>query len=503
MNYRRVPREISISEICDREAVWSPSMFRRVIIPNANVKRLADFLVSSNPFEKGVEPGSKHYLRRSTHFFIRTKALQDHSCLLYPKGNAITPINPRVFEDPSLSDGDILMSKDSNVGECAMVDGDQWRNHMFSGGIVRLNPAIDRYYFFAFLKHPLFKTQLQATTPRGATIRHAKTLWLDCLIPLPNQHDAERVIRYVSVFMQAIVEKEIVIRERHDAIKFAIDEELSTNNQGKAFQYAFPVISEIKESSRFDSGLYCKGFRSFKHRVDNYKRGSTCLSKMGVKTRRGPNLAISVIGKSLYSEEPKPGWYQLIRPVNISKYGTLAQKEWLGTKKTLPLVQQGDLIMGCEGFEKGRTIVMVDHIERCTTNFHGTVIYWPDSELWQIIFLRCLLTFLREYGVIDWVGVGGSGGHMSPDYFDYLPIPKFPEDKQREIAHLYHHNAPPPSVEPTLDTFVDWHRRWNAGLGIWELDREMEALQRTLSEVQEQIIEGKTVERPAKWRIIG
>jgi len=216
---------------------------------------------------------------------------------------------------------------------------------------------------------------------------------------------------------------------------------------------------------------------------------------MGVKTRRGPNLAVSVIGKSLYSDNnPKHGWYQLIRPVNIGEYGSLEKREWLGSKKALPLVQRGDLIMGCEGFEKGRTIVMVDPINRCTTNFHGTIIYWPNSELWQIIFLRCFLAFMREQGVVDWVGVGGSGGHMSPDYFDYLPIPKFPEDKQREIARLYHHEAPPPQETPSLGSFVDWHRRWNDNLGIWELDRELKSLQRTLLEVQEQIIEGKSVD---------
>ena len=209
MDYLRVPREVSLGEVRDRDVAWSPSMFRRVIIPNATVKRVGDLLVSSEPFEKGLEPGSIHYLRRSTHFFIRTKALQDHSSLLYPKGDAITPISPRVFEDPSLANGDILMSKDSNVGECAMVDGDRWRNHMFSGGIVRLNPAADdRYYFFAFLKHPLFKTQLLAMSPRGATITHAKTLWLDCLIPFPNQRDGERIISYVSALMVAIDHKE-------------------------------------------------------------------------------------------------------------------------------------------------------------------------------------------------------------------------------------------------------------------------------------------------------
>jgi hypothetical protein len=98
MDYLRVPGEVSLGEIRDRDVAWSPSMFRRVIIPNDNVKRVEDLLVASNPFEKGVEPGSIHYLRRSTHFFIRTKALQDHSYLLYPKGDAITAISPRVFE---------------------------------------------------------------------------------------------------------------------------------------------------------------------------------------------------------------------------------------------------------------------------------------------------------------------------------------------------------------------------------------------------------------------
>lgn len=85
---------------------------------------------------------------------------------------------------------------------------------------------------------------------------------------------------------------------------------------------------------------------------------------------------------------------------------------------------------------------------------------------------------------------------MSPDYFDYLPIPKFPEDKQKDISLLYHHASPPPPVKPTLDTFVDWHRSWNTRLGIWELDREMKALQRTLTEVQEKIIEGAAVNVP-------
>ena len=68
-------------------------------------------------------------------------------------------------------------------------------------------------------------------------------------------------------------------------------------------------------------------------------------------------------------------------------------------------------------------------------------------------------------------------------------VPKFPDDKDAEIARLYYHEAPQAPIKPTLETFEDWHRCWNAGLGIWEFDREMKALQRTLSEMQKRITE--------------
>ncbi len=461
MDYLRVPRELTIGEIRGRDAAWSPSVYRRIIIPNANVRRVGNLLAS---WCNGTEVGSISYVDKSPFSFIRTKALQDHSFLTQPRGDSIIPIVPRAFAKGAQShaerivrDGDILYARGGSVGEVAFAYA--CGQAVMSGHVLKILFKQNPFYCFAFMKHQVCKLQ-QASNIKGA-IRaldnfNISTL-LDCLIPFPNQRDEQRVIRYVSVLMQAIVEKEKIIRERHDAIMAGIEKELSTNSLRREFQYVFPTTSQIKESSRFDSGLYCEGFRRLKHLVDDYKHGSTCLSKMGIKSRRGPDLAVSVIGKSLYSEEPRPTWYQLIRPVNISEHGTLAKREWLGSPKKLPLVEQGDLIMGCEGFEKGRTIVIVDRIDRCTTNFHGTVIYWPKAELWQIVFVRCFLSFLREHGAVDWVGVGGSGGHMSPDYFDYLPLPKFPEDKQAEIAGLYHRDAPPPPAKRTLDTFVNWH----------------------------------------------
>lgn len=497
MKYLRVPRAITLAALKAGEFSWSPGMYRRVEIPTTNTRPVRDLL---HGYDKGSDPGSMYYLRQSTHHFVRTKALQPHSYLICSKGGAITALNPRVFQDMALSDGDILLSKDSNVGECAMVDGDTWRNHMLSGGIVRLRPSANRHYLFAFLKHPVFIAELLSKVPRGATIAHANELWLDCVIPFPAQPDADNIVAYVAALTEAIVDKEKAIRARNAEIFRLIDIELAENQTGGVFCYTHPTSRELRATKRLDTGLFCRGFSEFRHCVTHYRLGATTLSDIGVRSRRGPNLAVSVIGKSLYSETFKDSWYELIRPVNISEYGTLSSREWLGSPKRLPTVSRGDLILGCEGFEKGRTIVLIEAPERCTTNFHGTVLGWPGAEIWETIFIRCFLAYLREHGVIDWVGVGGSGGHMSPEYFDSLPFPRFPENVRGEIARRYHHPVPPPSRELALNNFVIWHREWNEGLGIWELDCEAKALKHTLSAVQNEIIKGCVVHIPFALR---
>ena len=82
-------------------------------------------------------------------------------------------------------------------------------------------------------------------------------------------------------------------------------------------------------------------------------------------------------------------------------------------------------------------------------------------------------------------------------YFHHVLFPKFPDEKMAQIAQLYHNpNAAPPADALTLETFAQWHNTWNQSLGIWELDREMKALQATLHAVQDQIIRGKTVQVP-------
>lgn len=493
MEYLRVPREITLSDLKANDSSWSSSMYRRVEIPTSNTRLLRELLFG---YDKGKDPGSLYYLSRSTHHFIRTKALQSDSYLICTIGGAITPLNPRVFEGIGLSDGDILLSKDSNIGECAMVDGDGFGNCMISGGMVRLRPSINRYYLFSFLKHQIFVTELRGKAPRGSTIAHAKELWLDCRIPFPAQRDAENVIAYVAALTEAIIKKEKAIRARDSEILRQINAELTENQKESEFCYDYPNSNEVGNIGRLDAAIYGHEYKSKIARITNYRIGYQTPTEAGFTITPGPSLEMKILQTRLDSDVPKTGFYTLFIPANISEYGTMNRVTWLGTVKKLPLLRAGDILFGEAGFHKGRSIVLVDPPEHATTNAHGLYARRSDGEIQSSIFFRCIFHWYRSQRLIDLMAVGGSGGHFSPNYFDFVRIPNFPENLRAKIAALYHNPVSCPVPKPTLANFVAWHDEWNMDLGIWELESEKKALQQTLLAVQEKIIEGQPVLLP-------
>ena len=53
--------------------------------------------------------------------------------------------------------------------------------------------------------------------------------------------------------------------------------------------------------------------------------------------------------------------------------------EYLGNPNLLKTLNRGDLIFGAEGFEKGRSIVVVEDINNYITNIHGITISHKDG----------------------------------------------------------------------------------------------------------------------------
>ena len=268
---------------------------------------------------------------------------------------------------------------------------------------------------------------------------------------------------------------------------------LTRGQAGSSSRY--PTLEEVRTGLRFDAAVYAPAFKQQEHRIKNYAHGWANYKELGFEISRGQNLQVSCIGHSVYSDTPRPHFYRLVAPTDISEYRTVEAFRYLGNKRELDLVKQGNVIFGAEGFGKGRCVILVDEQHRSISNIHGVIFHPQDGSMTRGIFLGCFLGHLRKVGIVDAIGAGGSGGSLAMGTRQ-VPIPRFPPGVQAAIAKLYHHPAAPPAQKQTLATFVAWHKDWNENLGIWELDREMKTLQRTLAEVQEQIIEGRTVKLP-------
>lgn len=493
-SYVKTPTAISFSDIVEKEFTLSSSQYMDLVMPNENFLYVKDFL--SRPLQRkdlGVEVGSLNYIGKSTHYFLRTKALQQHSFLPEITGETALPIIPNCFVRMNLIKGDLIISKDSNIGEIVILDKD-YPNFMLSGALYKLPVSDKKFYLLAFIKHNIFREQLDFMVPKGATIRHAKTLFLDCKIPMPNIN-ADETIKFVELLTQAIINKEQLIKERHEKILQQIEQELLNNQKSNEFKFELPTINEIENTGRLDTNLYREHFKQIVFQIQNYTKGFQTIHELGFSLSRGQNLQVSNIGDSVYSKKKYKNFYTLMLPKFLSKYGTVDKVEYLGNPNSLKTLKKGDLIFGAEGFEKGRSIVIIEEQDRVITNIHGITLQQEEHNVNKAIFVKCCLDYLRSKGLIDLYAVGGNGGSLAQKYWDIIPFPNFPEPKQKEIALLYHNPESIYQTETfTLDNFLEQDNAFNETAGIYELDKTGKQLKEILNKAIDDIANDKDVE---------
>lgn len=479
-------------DIVNSQYNLAPSQLKVLSIPNKNVFFVRDLLNRNLEFsDNGNEVGSVNYLLKSSKYFIRAKALQRESFLPFITEKTAIPIRPQIFTDFNLKEGNVLISKDSNIGEVVILDKD-YPNHTISGALYKLPIEKNKYYIFVFLKHKYFLNQLDLMVPKGSTIRHAKTLFLDCKIPFPNQKNKDDVIIYVELLTQSIINKEKEIREKHQQILKEIEKELLDNQKDKKFNYELPNFKEIKNSNRIDAGYYCKNYKQKQFLIKNYKDGAKELMDWGYSSKRGQNLQISQIGKSIYSDMPKNNFYTLIRPTNFSEFGTVEKFEYLGNTKDLSNLNAGDIVFSAEG-TIGKCILFTDPKSKWITNIHGIVLKKKRQNITESAFVSCFLRFLRNFGTLDYISVGGQGGSLAKKYWKDILIPSFSKQKQKDIASLYHNKIKYPQLLD-LQNFLKNDKKWNDESGIIELDKSMKKTKRHLNKILDKIINDEIVE---------
>ena len=283
-NYIHTPKTISYNNIVECDFSLSSSRHKKFEIANQNCKLVKDFLTHDlSRKDLGVEVGSANYIGQSSHYFLRTKALQNHSYLPEVTPETVLPIMPSSFVKMNLKAGDLIISKDSNIGEIVILDKD-YPNVMLSGALYKLPVRRYKYYLLAMMKHAIFREQLDFIVPKGATIRHAKTLFLDCKIPMPNDN-TDNVIQFVENLTQAIVNKQRLIKERHQAILALIEQELLVNQKDNTFSFSLPTIKEIESIGRLDTNLYRANFKELVFIIKNYAKGFKTIQIAGVNPR--------------------------------------------------------------------------------------------------------------------------------------------------------------------------------------------------------------------------
>lgn len=490
----KAPDYVTFNECLENDFKLSSSLYTKLIMKNTNAKPVSDFLLRKlSNSDLGAEIGSLSYIDKSTHYFLRTKGLQKHSFIPVITKESALPMLPTDFVNMNLKKGDLIISKDSNIGEIAIFEKD-YPNYMLSSAIYKLPVKEEwKYYLFAMIKHDIFREQLDAIVPKGVTIRHAKTLFLKCLIPLPNKNTNE-VIRYISVITKQIVEKESLIQKRHEAILRLIETELLENQNDDKFRYNLPCINEVEQIGRLDTSLYSQYFKNQIFKITNYRYGSKNIFELDFTLSRGQNLQVSNIGDSIYSLEKYENFYTLILPKFLSKYGTIEKEEYLGNKNNLRILKEGDIIFGAEGFEKGRSIVILEKQDKIITNIHGITIRHKYKNISLSIFIKLFLDYLRSKGVVDLYAVGGNGGSLAQKYWDTIPFPMFSESKQKEIVKLYsNENVICNLPEVSLENFETIDSKFNENAGIYELDNSAKHLKVLLDNAIYNIVNDRDV----------
>lgn len=428
-----VPKEVKISEIKENLSL-STNNYKKLSIKNSNTKKIVFYLNKDIPFEKGIEPGRTAYVEKSKQRFLRNSCI--NNIKFSDDETKHIFLNPKYLDECTLNNEDILLCTDANIGDCCvyLTDGE---NINYSSGMVKLHFKEERFkwYLFAFLRDNYFREQLNAKTPRGATIRHSGDNFLQCEIPSCEE-------KWVYSCFESII-KNIVYSENECMKKLNKSVELFNKEiMVRKYDYENPTIATINADVRLDSGIYSETVYQWKQNVKKYKYGYTNLDNFGFKTKRGPSLQKRDLGRSIQTDEYRKGYNILIYPSDISDSGYIEKVTYLGAKNKVWFLDEKYILFSSEG-TIGKTFIICDNKMHFTTNIHGTMIYPKDSttDIKKSIYLGLYLNYLRANGVLNKLSVGANGGSFAVGYWDNILIPKAPEIFMDKLKTLYNQNV--------------------------------------------------------------
>lgn len=493
MKYVRVPRELQSADVRSGDACFSPGRYVRFVPPKqkgrSHYESLDKLVVVREQSVKADKGGTYRYAEIGD-INVATGGIEFREM----RGFRLPTMRPA-----RAAHGDILISTVRTYRKGIGLVTDTGDNLVTTNAMLNfcattgVAPGVTLPYVYAFLRTDFFVEQVWSLLNRGVYPRMDAGALDKIVLPISGDED---VCEYVAALALAISDKEKAIRALHAAGMALIGSEIE-ENQTNPFEYHQPTVSEMRTAARMDAGFWSRPLREQLHRLAHYRRGAwPSIYAAGYTTRRGPNLAVSVSGPAYYSDEPFGSASPMATPGDISDFMTIPRFRYYGNPRRIDTVRHGEIMFAGKGVREvsiGHTWVNLGKTP-FITNFDSFLIHSPNRT--RSIFLAFLLSYFKSVGVFAKLSDTSNGGSFVQSHFHALPIPKFPDSVQEQVALLYHNPTAPPVRKLTLANFVVWHREWNDGLGIWELDREMKVLQQTLAAVQEEIIEGRTIKLP-------
>ena len=343
-------------------------------------------------------------------------------------------------------------------------------------------------FCLASVNHIFFKTQWFGY---GGVQKNTVATQRDTAF-LPKIENSD-LIKYVDILVEAIIRKEAKIEGNYNSIVGLLDKELKINQQSNQFNYNFPTIEELQITKRLDAGIYSQELKRQLFYIENYLNGFKTLRELNFISRRGPNLAVSVIGRSIYSEEPRSNFYQLIEPMDITACMTINRFRWFGNVTTIPTLKKGDILFGAEG-SVGKVYIFCESPNKTITNYHGMSINKDNFDLSDNIFVGCFLSYLRRQGVLDIFSIGGQGGSVGKEAILELKIPNFPKYKKEVVAKYYHNPINYMVDKLNLANFEEEDIGITKRSGILQLDRQIKAIKQKLEDTVNTIITDEQVQ---------
>lgn len=281
------PRSVRKSQIFSKEYSFLPDEYRNVEIINTNQKTIQGLI----DFEDvGSQIEVAEYLTFKSDYYLGTISCMNSLIYDETEGEQISPVTYN--QSPKkLKRGDVIISRNASLGKISFVSNDS--KIILNGGLsyLRFNKRY-KWYATAFFIVEYGANYLTCLTSGGGTQQNAKRQnLLDVLIPFPtiqNNSNPEKIKKLVGLIVRNILDKETQIKLKNQQIDALIKQELITNQKPQNYQYKYPTISEIKQQTRLDTGLYEKDFKKVDFLIQNYKNGFFQIPFKDIKTGRTP-----------------------------------------------------------------------------------------------------------------------------------------------------------------------------------------------------------------------